>query len=91
MNHIIKGIDKLSNGQIEQLIKLYKSNDKLLEINSDDKREANMSYMTYIIREIYGYIFKRTEEGTSYYILRQINNEMKHLKRVINKLKRRLE
>ena len=91
MNHIIKEIDHLSNEQIEQLIKLYKNNDKLLEINSEDKKEANMSYMTYIIREIYGYVFKRTEEGTSYYILRQINNEMKHLKRVIKKLKRRLE
>ena len=79
VNELTRNIDSMSTLEAVKLI------------NSEDKKEANMSYMTYIIREIYGYIFKRTEEGTSYYILRQINNEMKHLKRVINKLKRRLE
>ena len=81
----------LNTSQIEKMVDLYKQNTNLLSLNDIVKTKQNISYMTFIIREIYAYSFKKSEDGTSFYILRQVRNEMRMIKTTIEKMRIKLK
>ena len=88
---IIPHLHMLNTSQIEKMVDLYKQNTNLLSLNDIVKTKQNISYMTFIIREIYAYSFKKSEDGTSFYILRQVRNEMRMIKTTIEKMRIKLK
>lgn len=84
--YIIPHLHMLNTSQIEKMVDLYKQNKNLLSVNDKVKTKQNISYITFIIREIYAYTFKKSKDGTSFYILRQICNEKRMIKQKIEQM-----
>lgn len=87
MNQIVKNVSFISQTQIEQLASLWKSQPNLFSSSEMLKLNRSVSYMTFIIKEIFTYVFITASDGTHVYTLRETLKESIALNEKIQRLK----
>lgn len=86
LNYISKNTN-ITTKQFEQITELIKERPKILSSADLLKINRSMSYMTFILKEIYEYITAKLSDGTALFSLREAKREINELNERINKLK----
>ncbi len=76
----------LTNDQFSKLIKIIENNKNILVSSNIIKINKTMSYVTFIMKEIYDYVNMKTSDGTLIMNLKKQKLELEKLKEKINKL-----
>lgn len=77
-----------SNGQIESMIKLVEENPKLLVSSELLKLNKVVSYLSFILKEIYEYQTSKTPDGEYIYIIKEEKRNQMELLQKIEELKK---
>ena len=84
---MINKID-ITDEQYNKLIQIYSYNPRVLNSSDFLKINRSVSYMTFIIKELFDYYTAKTTDGIPLYKLKKIVKKMEELKEKVNILKK---
>jgi hypothetical protein len=76
----------MDEARFENISNIIKNNPKILSSPDLLKINRSMSYMTFILREIYDYYSQKTPDGVHLFTIRNFKNEIQSLSEKLNKL-----
>ena len=88
LKHIINKINLLNEKYINEINNIIGDKPELLTPSEVLKYNRNVSYMTFIIKDIYYYLFEKTDDGIYFYQLRQYNRNLIILDKKLERLKK---
>ena len=86
-SHIVKNANNLTQNQINVLAKILRENPSMLSSTEILKINRSISYMIFIFKELFAFIFQKTQDGTFYYVIREGYKELNMLGEKIKRLK----
>lgn len=86
LNYISKNTD-FTDKQYEEMIKIIHENPKILSSSDLLKLSRSVSYMTFILKELYEFSSQKTNDGTSLFSLRKAKKELNGLNEKLSILK----
>jgi len=90
MNHIVKNTNNLSIKQVEKIVSFCESNPKIFNSSEILKMNKAMSFLCFIIKEIYDFVKQKTEDGTLFMSLRKLNALSNSYQEKLNILKKQI-
>ena len=87
LSHIVKNANNLTQNQINILAKILRENPSMLSSTEILKINRSISYMIFIFKELFAFIFQKTQDGTFYYVIREGYKELNMLGEKIKRLK----
>ena len=88
LNHIINKINLLHEKYIKEINNIIGNKPELLTPGEVLKYNRNVSYMTFIIKDIYYYLLEKTDDGIYFYQLREYNRNLIVLDKKLERLKK---
>ena len=88
LNHIINKINLLHEKYIKEINNIIGNKPELLTPGEVLKYNRNVSYMTFIIKDIYYYLLEKTDDGIYFYQLREYNRKLIVLDKKLERLKK---
>lgn len=73
MNYIVKNTNNLSTKQVEKIVTFCENNPKIFNSSEMLKMNKAMSFLCFIIKEIYDFVKQKTEDGIYFISLRKLN------------------
>ena len=90
MNYIVKNTNNLTSKHVEKIVELCENNPKVFNSSEIMKYNKAMSFMCFIIKEIYDFIKQKAEDGTYLISLRKLNSLSVSYQEKINILKQQI-
>ena len=88
LNHALKNIKTLTSKEYEELATLHRETPRIFSPKEMISISRTLSYISFIVKEVHSYIFEKCEDGTTHAVLREINESLNELHKIINKLKK---
>lgn len=76
----------ITEDQYNKLISIQQKNPKILNSSDFLKLNRSVSYMTFIIKELFDYITAKTSDGLPIYQLKEASEKMDYLRNDIDKM-----
>ncbi len=87
LNHIINKVHLLGKKYINDINVIIGNKPELLTPAEVLKYNRNVSYMTFIIKDIYNFLLEKTDDGIFFYELREFNKQLIVLNKKLERLK----
>ena len=88
LNHIINKVHLLGKKYINDINVIIGNKPELLTPAEVLKYNRNVSYMTFIIKDIYNFLLEKTDDGIFFYELREFNKQLIVLNKKLERLKK---
>ncbi len=91
LNHLVNSVSDISEEQYNSLVTIHHTNPKILNSSDFLKLNRSVSYMTFIIKELFDYCTAKTSDGIPIFKLKEAARKINDLKSDIEKMHKYLK